>query len=322
MVRRIVLLLLAAAGLAAASQPAPHWSNATARVVLDNGLTVLMLQRGDLPIVSVQALYRTGSRNERPGETGAAHFVEHMAFRSTEEIAKQDLTNQVLRWGGRWNGYTSYDQTVYGSHTPSQYLEWLLYLERQRMRHVRFDPGEVERERTSVIAEEQQYRNDPSYVLVEHQLRRAALVAHPYGSPIMGRLSDLQGVTTEELKRFYRDRYAPNNLILAIVGRFDPTEALALVRKHFGGVPGDGARTTIRTVEPEQHGPRRVVMRAPGGERTSSWRSTPRRHRTLTSPRCSCSTACWPAARRRAAAACAPAAGSIGRSSTRGSRPM
>jgi zinc protease len=264
--RRIALLLLAAAGVAAASQPSRHWSDATARVVLDNGLTVLMLQRGDLPIVSVQALYRVGSRNERPGETGAAHFVEHMAFRSTEEIAKQDLTDQILRWGGRWNGYTSYDQTVYGSHTPSQYLEWLIYLERQRMRHVRFDDAEVERERTSVIAEEQQYRNYPSYVLVEHRLRRAALVAHPYGSPIMGRLSDLQGVTTEELERFYRDRYAPNNLILAIVGRFDPQEALAFVRRHFGGVPGYGVTTAIRTVEPEQHGPRRVVMRASGGE--------------------------------------------------------
>ena len=262
----MALLLLAAAGVTAASQPAPHWSDATARIVLDNGLTVLMLQRGDLPIVSVQALYRIGSRNERPGETGAAHFVEHMAFRSTKEIAKQDLTNQILRWGGRWNGYTSYDQTVYGSHTPSQYLEWLIYLERQRMRHVRFDDTEVERERASVIAEEQQYRNHASYVLVEHRLRRAALVGHPYGSPIMGRLSDLQGVTTEELERFYRDRYAPNNLILAIVGRFDPKEALALVRKHFGGVPGNGATTAIRTVEPEQHGPRRVVMRAPGGE--------------------------------------------------------
>ena len=233
--------------------------------MLDNGLTVVMLERGDLPIVSVQALYRVGSRNERPGQTGAAHFVEHMAFRSTGEIAKQDLTNQILRWGGRWNGYTSYDQTVYGSHTPSAYLEWLIYLERQRMRGVRFDADEVERERTSVIAEERQYQNSPVYTLVEHRLRRAALVAHPYGSPIMGRMSDLEGVTPRELKAFYGDHYAPNNLILAIVGRFDPAEALALVRKHFGEARGDGAPTAIRTIEPAQQGPRRIVMRARSG---------------------------------------------------------
>jgi zinc protease len=262
---RLAVALLAVAVAAIAAQGQPHWSDATRRVLLENGLTVLMLERGELPIVSVQALYRVGSRNERPGQTGAAHYVEHMAFRSTEEIAKRDLTNQILRWGGRWNGYTSYDQTVYGSHTPSEYLEWLLYLERQRMRHVRFDEDEVARERTSVISEERQYQNSPIYTLVEHRLRRAALVAHPYGSPIMGRMSDLEGVTPRELERFYREGYAPNNLILAVVGRFDPEQALALVEKHFAGAPGDGASTAIRTVEPVQQGPRRIVMRARSG---------------------------------------------------------
>ena len=259
-------LVVAAVAVAGRSQSAAHWSDATRRVVLDNGLTVLMLPRGELPIVSVQALYRFGSRNERPGITGAAHYIEHMAFRSTEEIGKRDLTNQILRWGGRWNGYTSYDQTVYGSHTPSEYLEWLIYLERQRIRHVRFDPAEVEVERTSVIAEEHQYQNSPDYAMVEHQLRRAAMVAHPYGSPIMGRLSDLEGVSPRELERFYRQHYAPNNLILAIVGRFDPAQALALVKTHFGDLAGDGESTAIRTVEPEQRGERRIVVRGQGSE--------------------------------------------------------
>ncbi len=241
-----------------------HWSDATRRVVLDNGLTVLMLQRGALPVVSVEALYRFGSRNEHPNVTGGAHFLEHMAFRATDEIAKQDLTNQILRWGGRWNGYTSYDQTVYASAVPNEHLEWLIYLESQRMRHVRFSEAAVDRERTGVISEEQQYRNSPSYVLDEHVLRRAALVAHPYGSPIMGRMSDLLGVTAPDLERLYREHYAPNNAILAIVGRFDEAAALALVRKYFGGMPGDGRSTALRTVEPEQHGPRRATMHASG----------------------------------------------------------
>jgi zinc protease len=261
----ITTAVVVAATVLLGAQDARHWTQDVQRTVLDNGLTVLMLERGELPIVSVQALYRVGSRNERPGQTGAAHFVEHMAFRSTEGIAKQDLTNQVLRWGGRWNGYTSYDQTVYGSHTPSEYLEWLIHLERQRMRHVRFDADEVERERTSVIAEEHQYQNSPVYTLVEHRLRRAALVAHPYGSPIMGRMSDLEGVTAPELRRFYDEYYAPNNLVLAIVGRFDSARALALVKKHFGGTAGNGASTALRTIEPMQQGPRRVVMRARAG---------------------------------------------------------
>jgi zinc protease len=257
--------LIASAAAVLAAQDKRHWSQEVRRVQLTNGLTVLMLERGELPIVSVQALYRVGSRNDPPGQTGAAHFVEHMAFRSTEEIAKHDLTNQILRWGGRWNGYTSYDQTVYGSHTPSEYLEWLIYLERQRMRHVRFDPGEVERERTSVIAEERQYQNSAVYTLVEHKLRRAALVTHPYGLPIMGRLPDLEGIAARDLERFYRERYAPNNLILAIVGSFDPEQALALVTKHFDDPRGYGASTYINTIEPMQQETRRIQMRARSG---------------------------------------------------------
>ncbi len=90
------------------------------------------------------------------------------------------------------------------------------------------------------------------------------MVAHPYGSPIMGWLSDLQSVTPADLERFYRDYYAVNNLVLVIVGRFDETEALALVRKHFDDAPGDGQSTRLRTTEPEQTGARRVVHRAPG----------------------------------------------------------
>jgi zinc protease len=267
-----LLTLAAGSGLDAGGdgQPGPpaheesHWTAQVRRVVLDNGLTVLMLQRGTLPIVSVEALYRVGSRNERPGLTGAAHFIEHMAFRRTERINKGDLTNQVLRWGGRWGGYTSYDQTVYNAHAPSDYLDWLLFMERQRLQHVLFDAGSVELERTSVIAELHEYENSPRYTMAEHRLRRAAMVAHPYGSPIMGWISDLQSIAPADLERFYRDHYAANNLVLAIVGRFDEAEALALVRRHFDDAPGTGRSTRLATVEPAQTGARRVVHRGPG----------------------------------------------------------
>ncbi len=250
--------------LAQPGAPAPHWTSQVRRVVLDNGLTVLLLQRGTLPIVSVEALYKVGSRNERPGLTGAAHYIEHMAFRRTERINKGDLTNQALRWGGRWGGYTSYDQTVYNAHAPSAYLDWLIFMERQRLQHVLFDEESVELERTSVISELREYENSPQYTMAEHRLRRAALVAHPYGSPIMGWISDLQSIAPADLERFYRDVYAANNLVLAIVGRFDEAEALALVRKHFDDAPGTGRSTRLTTVEPVQAGARRVVHRGPG----------------------------------------------------------
>jgi zinc protease len=126
----------------APAQLLPHWTDAVRRLVLPNGLTLLLLPRGDTPIVAVQALYRIGSRNEAAGRSGVAHFVEHMAFRSTEGIAKDDLTNQILRWGGSWNGYTSYDHTTYASAVPSQHVDWVIALERERMSRVTFSEDE------------------------------------------------------------------------------------------------------------------------------------------------------------------------------------
>ena len=277
-----------------------HWTSGVRRVTLDNGLTVLMLQRGTLPIVSVEALYKVGSRNERPGITGAAHYIEHMAFRRTERINKTDLTNQVLRWGGRWGGYTSYDQTVYNAHAPTAYLDWLIFMERQRLRHVLFDAESVELERTSVISELRQYENSPAYTMAEHRLRRAAMVAHPYGSPIMGWISDLQAVTPADLERFYRDYYAANNLVLAIVGRFDEAEALALVHKHFDDAPADGRSTRLRTSEPEQTGAAGSCTVRPARPPTSSSWCMRRQPAIRAIPRCWCWTPCWRAARPRA----------------------
>ena len=162
---------------------------------------------------------------------------------------------------------------MYASAVPNEHLEWVIYLESQRMRHVRFDEAAVDLERTSVISEEQQYRNSPAYVLDEHVLRRAALVAHPYGSPIMGRMSDLLGVTAPDLERLYREHYAPNNAILAIVGRFDETAAIALVRKYLRRDAGrralDGAaHRRARSARPAPRDDARVGRRrAPAGAR-------------------------------------------------------
>ena len=248
----------------ASTQVPPHWTDAVRRIVLPNGLTLLLLPRGDTPIVAVQALYRVGSRNEAPGRTGVAHYVEHMAFRSTEGIAKDDLTNQILRWGGSWNGYTSYDHTTYASAVPSEHLDSVIALERERMSRVIFSEEEVARERNSVIAELREYQDWPPYTLIDHQLRPLAFGAHPYGSPIMGSIDDLRRVASSELQDFYRRYYAPNNLVLVIVGRFDPETALALVQRQFLDSEPTGRSPAIGVAEPAQPRTKRITLRGPG----------------------------------------------------------
>ena len=137
-------------------------------------------------------------------------------------------------------------------------------LESERLSRVLFSEDEVARERTSVIAELREYQDWPPYTLIDHRLRPVAFVAHPYGAPIMGWIDNLEGMTADELQGFYRRYYAPNNLVLVVVGRFDPDSALALAQKHFGEVPGTGESPAIRTTEPAQFGKRRVTLNAPG----------------------------------------------------------
>jgi zinc protease len=236
---------------------------AAPRVVrLANGLTVLLRQVRDVPLVSVWCWYRVGSKDERPGITGISHWVEHMNFKGTRRISKSEVTRQVDLAGGLWNGYTWLDVTTYLETVRSDALETMLRLEASRMTECTYSAIEVERERTVVISELQGTENDPRSYL-ERELVGTALQAHPYRWPTIGYLSDLKAITRDDLYRHYRAYYVPNNAVLVIAGDFETGAALRLVRRHFGRIPAGDDPPPVRTVEPPQSGERRVVVRRP-----------------------------------------------------------
>ncbi|HEU4401694.1 MAG TPA: pitrilysin family protein [Candidatus Polarisedimenticolia bacterium] len=231
---------------------------------LGNGLTVLLREMRQVPLVSVWCWYRVGSQDERPGITGISHWVEHMNFKGTRRIPKSDVTRLTELAGGTWNGYTWLDVTTYFETVRRDALETMLRLEASRMSECLYSPAEVERERTVVISELQGGENDPRTYL-EREVSGTALQAHPYRWPTIGYLSDLRAITREDLYSHYRTYYVPNNAILALAGDFDTREALRLVRRHFGSIRRGGAPPSVRTIEPPQSGERRVVVRRPSG---------------------------------------------------------
>ncbi len=180
--------------------------------VLENGLKVLLREMPGTGVVSVWCWYRVGSRDERPGITGIAHWVEHMNFKGTEKIPKEEIKARIERVGGSWNGYTYLDVTTYLETVPSGALAGAIELEAERMAHCLYDPAEVDRERTVVISELQGGENDPIEYL-EKELIGTALQAHPYRWPTIGYLSDLEGITRDDLESFYRTYYIPNTTI-------------------------------------------------------------------------------------------------------------
>jgi len=254
------------AGMAAASRAgaAPGKPSGVSSTRLSNGLTVILREMRQAPVVSVWCWYRVGSRDERPGVTGISHWVEHMNFKGTRTISKQDVTRLIELAGGTWNGYTWLDVTTYLETVQSGALEAMLRLEASRMTECLYSRTEVERERTVVISELQGGENDPRTYL-EKEVSGTALQAHPYRWPTIGYLSDLQAITRDDLYAHYRRYYVPNNAILVVAGDFEARQALRLVRRHFGRLSRGADPPPVRTVEPRQEGGRRLTLRRPSG---------------------------------------------------------
>src|SRR5215213_3447540 len=133
--------------------------------VLDNGLKVLMLEEHTAPLVSVWCWYRVGSRDERPGLTGVSHWVEHMNFKGTTNITREEVKGIIERFGGTWNGYTWLDQTTYLETATVDALDRMLFIEAERMARCLYDPADCESERTVIISELEGGENDPESFL-------------------------------------------------------------------------------------------------------------------------------------------------------------
>ena len=247
--------------------------NRTLEARLANGLTVLVQPLRHVPVVSCWIWYRVGSRNELPGLTGISHWVEHMLFKGTPRFPPGSIFRQVNRWGGTLNGFTWLDYTAYFETLPTPGWQLALDIEADRMVAATFDPAEVERERTVILAERAGSENQPGTYLREEVLA-AAFRTHPYGHPVIGYREDLLQITRDDLYRHYRTYYQPANAVLVIVGDIDPDEALTAVEQRFAGLPSSDPPPLLRVREPEQWAERRVTVRrpAPTPQLLMAWR--------------------------------------------------
>ena len=205
----------------------------TRRERLQNGLNVLVHEVHTAPLVSVWCWYRVGSRDERPGRTGASHWVEHMNFKGTRNIPRDQMKGIVERFGGMWNGYTWIDQTTYLETAGRDALDQLLFIEAERMANGLYEPDECESERTVIISELQGGENDPDQLL-DQEVTATAFRAHPYRHPTIGWLPDLRSMTRDDLYGHYRRYYIPNNATLVVAGDVETRRRAAPRRADAG----------------------------------------------------------------------------------------
>jgi zinc protease len=232
-------------------------------VHLDNGLKIVVQEIHTAPLVSVWCWYGVGSGDESPGRTGVSHWVEHMNFKGTEHIPRDEMKGIVEKFGGSWNGYTWIDQTTYLETAGKDALDTLLFIEAERMAYGLYEPSECESERTVIISELQGGDNDPDQLL-DTEVTASAFRAHPYRHPTIGWLEDLQSMTRDDLFGHYRRHYVPGNATLVIVGAVDTDEVLRRADLHFGRIASSTVPQRRRAAEPAQRGERRVLVEREG----------------------------------------------------------
>lgn len=205
---------------------------------LPNGLKVVLAHDPTLPRVSVAVAYHVGSKNERVGLTGFAHFFEHMMFRGTRRVPNFDIPLQEA--GGAPNAFTTEDVTVYFETVPPPYLQRVLYMEAERMAFLptALDQEKFDTEREVVKNERRQSMENVPYGLAEETLNAYLFPkGHPYSWSVIGSMRDLDNATLDDLKQFFYEFYHPANAAVAVVGNFDLEETKRWIAHYFGVIP-------------------------------------------------------------------------------------
>ena len=204
---------------------------------LDNGMHVILHQDKSTPIVAVTMTYHVGSKNEHPDRTGFAHFFEHLMFEGSPNIPREQYYKIVQNAGGQLNANTSFDRTFFYEILPSNQLDLGLWLESERLLHLKIDSIGVETQRKVVIEERhQRYDNQPYGSVLEETFKKA-FKGTPYKWMPIGSVQYIDKATIDEFRNFYKEFYVPQNVTLSIAGDIDIDSAEKEIAKYFATIP-------------------------------------------------------------------------------------
>lgn len=253
----------ARAGAAPLPPPLAAIADSVIETRLANGLRVRLLPNASVPTCSYYTFFKVGARNERPGITGISHLFEHMMFNGAKKYGPGMFDKVLESNGGTSNAYTSNDLTVYYEDFMAEALEKVIDLESDRMRSLAVTPKMLASER-QVVMEERRLRVDNEIAgMLDEELGALVYKAHPYRWPVIGWMRDIENISREDCLDYFRTFYAPNNATIYVAGDFDPKQALALIKKYYGGIkPGPGTPGVLDS-EPEQRGERRADVHYP-----------------------------------------------------------
>ncbi|WP_020396083.1 M16 family metallopeptidase [Thiolinea disciformis] len=233
---------------------------------LKNGMQLIVKPDHRAPTAVHMLWHRVGAMDELSGTTGVAHVLEHMLFKGTPTVKGGEFSRRVAALGGDENAFTSDDYTAYYQQIPKEKLEEVMKLESDRFVNNEWPDEEFKKE-LEVVKEERRMRTDdrPRSLLYE-QLMAATYMAHPYQNPIIGWMTDLDNMTPNDARAFYKKWYNPLNAALVVAGDVKPDEAYALAEKYYGALPTHPVEERKVVKEPAQTGMRALSVKAPADQ--------------------------------------------------------
>ncbi len=222
---------------------------------LDNGLKIIVVENHRAPVVTHMIWYRVGAADEKRGQSGIAHFLEHLMFKGQRheilgDLESGEFSKIVRSLGGQDNAFTSYDYTAYFQSIASEHLERIMKMEAGRMRGMSIPRDEFTSEK-KVIMEERRQRtdNDPRAQIAE-QMREALFPNHPYAIPIIGWMHEIENLKYDEVMSFYNKYYAPNNAILVVSGDVSASQVYEMAKRTYGIISRADTPERVRTSSP------------------------------------------------------------------------
>jgi zinc protease len=250
--------------VAASASAAP--ANPVTQFTLANGLTVIVKPDHRAPTVAHMLWVRVGSMDEVDGTSGVAHALEHMMFKGTPTIKPGDFSKRVAALGGRDNAFTGRDNTGFHQQIPASKLEDVMRLEADRFAHNQWPDDEFKRE-IEVVKEERRLRTEDSpRALLYEQMNATTYTASPYRRPVVGWMSDLQAMTPNDVRDFYRRWYVPANAAVVVAGDVEVAQVRALAEKYYGPIPARAVPVRKPREEPVQAGRRQLDFKAPASQ--------------------------------------------------------
>jgi zinc protease len=235
----------------------------TQEYTLENGLRVVVQPDKRAPVVVAQIWYKVGSADEPVGMTGISHALEHMMFKGTPTLPLDGYSECISKNGGHNNAFTTDDYTAYYAELDAAKLDLIFELEADRMVNLSLKAEDFAQERKVIMEERRMRTDDNPPNLTFERYKAVANKSGPYHHPIIGWMKDIEHLSIEQLRTWYKTWYRPDNAIIVVVGDVEPEAVFKLAQHYFGPISNPGPLSKLNLYNEHTPGPKQVTVKAP-----------------------------------------------------------